>query len=411
MLNINNYNKTILDNGITILSDRIDAVRSVAVGVWVRTGSRYEKRPENGIAHFLEHMMFKGTRKRTPLKIAQSLESLGGSLNAYTSKEITCYFSSALDTHLRQSVEVLADMVCNSVFPEKEIKREQFVVLEEIKSVKDTPEDHIFDIFYEKMFPESAIGRPILGREESVNDFQRDNVLNFWQRFYTPENIIIAASGNLEHQKLINLVNKYFHFNSHATVADPEPAHADQNKSYVLNQAINQAHLCIGGKGIHYTSQDRIALLVLNAYLGGGMSSRLFQNLREKRGLAYSVYSFAEFYSDIGIFGVYLGTDLAKMDTAKDLIYREFQILRERRLSPGILKKVKDQLKGNLVLGLEGTSRRMSRIAKNELYFGEYLSIDTLIDQIDLVSSDNINRLANQILHPENFITVILQPT
>jgi len=388
----------------------MDTVRSVAVGIWVRTGSRYENRPENGIAHFLEHMMFKGTKKRTPLKIVQSLESLGGNLNAFTSKEITCYFSNSLDSHLRQSVEVLADMVCNSVFPEKEIRREQFVVLEEIKSVKDTPEDHIFDIFYDKLFPESSIGRPILGREDSVNDFQRDDLINFWHRYYTPENIVVAASGNLGHSRLVNLVNKYFHFDSGAIPGIPEPARIDQNKMYVYDQPINQAHLCVGGKGIHYTSSDRIALLVLNAYLGGGMSSRLFQNLREKRGLAYSVYSYAEFYSDIGLFGVYLGTDSAKIDMARALIYREFQYLRERHLSPGILKKVKDQLKGNLVLGLEGTSRRMSRLAKNEIYFGEYIPIDALINKIDLVSSEDINRLANQILHPENFISVILQP-
>ncbi len=388
----------------------MESVRSVAVGVWVRTGSRYEKYPENGIAHFLEHMMFKGTRKRTPLKIAQSLESLGGSLNAYTSKEITCYFSSALDTHLRQSVEVLADMVCNSVFPEKEIQREQFVVLEEIKSVKDTPEDHIFDIFYEKIFPENAIGRPILGREESVNDFKRDTVIDFWNRFYTPGNIVVAASGNFEHQKLLNLVNKYFHFENGENTVTPESPEIEHNKTFVYDQPINQAHLCIGGKAIPYSSDDRIALLILNAYLGGGMSSRLFQNLREKRGLAYSVYSFTEFYSDIGLFGVYLGTDTAKLELATDLIYREFARLRERKLSPGMLRKIKDQLKGNLVLGLESTSRRMSRIAKNELYFGEFVSIDRLIAGIDRVSADDLQRLANKILQPENFISVTLKP-
>jgi predicted Zn-dependent peptidase len=388
----------------------MDGVRSIAVGVWVRTGSRYEIRPENGIAHFLEHMMFKGTKKRSPLKIAQSLESLGGSLNAYTSKEITCFYSSALDAHLRQSVEVLADMVCNSVFPEKEIQREQFVVLEEIKAIKDTPEELIFDIFYEKLFPESAIGRPILGREESVNEFQRASIIGFWQRFYTPGNIVVAASGNLDHNKFLKLVGKYFNFDTGIVPPLPEPAIFDQNKTFVFDQPITQAHLCIGGKAINYTSEDRVALLVLNAYLGGGMSSRLFQNLREKRGLAYSVYSFAEFYSDIGIFGVYLGTDPAKLKMSVDVIYRELDNLRTNILSAGKLTKIKDQMKGNLVLGLESTSRRMSRIAKNQMYFGEFIPIDTLIDQIDRVCADDVLRLANQILNPDNFITVILQP-
>jgi len=408
----NTYHKTVLDSGIIIISEKIDAVRSAAVGVWVKTGSRFEQVAENGIAHFLEHMIFKGTKKRSPLKIAQSLESIGGNLNAFTGKEVTCYFAHTLDVHLNRAVEVLSDIVCNSIFPDREIQRERLVVLEEIKSIKDTPEEHIFDIFHEKIFPEDPLGLPILGKEELVSRFERNTVVDFWQRFYAPQNIVISAAGNLDHAKLVALVEKYFNFSSSGKINSTEQIVGEINRSqrYILRQPINQAHICTGGQSIPYRSADRIPLLVLNAYLGGGMSSRLFQRLREKRGLAYSVYSFADFYSNIGIFGIYLGTDAAKVTLVQNLLEEEMHKLTVKPVSPGILIQVKNQLKGNLVLGLESTSRRMSSLAKNELYFGEYISIDTLIKNIDLVTADDVMRIASEIIKPENFITVILQP-
>lgn len=410
-ISINQFNKTVLDSGITVISEKIPSVRSVAVGVWIKTGSRFESASENGIAHFLEHMIFKGTRKRSPLKIAESLESIGGNLNAFTSKEVTCYFANALDTHLNRTVEVLSDIVCNSVFPDKEIPREISVVLEEIKSTLDTPEEHIFDIFHEKLFPNDPLGRPILGKEEIVGNFDREDVVRFWKNHYSASNTVIAAAGNLEHARLIALVEKYFSFTAAAQYPVIETVHnVAESDKFILPQPINQAHICTGGKSIPYNSDDRFALLVLNSYLGGGMSSKLFQSLREKRGLAYSVYSFADFYSNIGLFGVYLGTDAGKIDLAQQLLSQELNKLKFKILSENNLKKIKNQLKGNLVLSLESTSRRMSRLAKNEIYFQEYISIDTLIRNIDQVNGEDILRVANEILHPDNFITVILQP-
>ena len=404
------YKKTVLDNGITIVSEAIDTVRSIAIGVWVKTGSRFEDLNENGMAHFLEHMMFKGTGKRSPLQIVQCLESLGGHLNAFTGKEQTCFFANSLDTYLKKSVEILADIVCNSVFPDKEILKERMVVLEEIKAIKDTPEEYIFDLFHEKLFPENPLGQPIIGKENIVDKFTRNAVLNFWHDYYSAPNIVIAAAGNLKHEQLIKHVMNYFTFNtSYVSTRQKLKVTAAQSTCYKINQPINQTHICMGGESFSYTSDERYPLLVLNAYLGGGMSSRLFQRLREKRGLVYSVYSFLDFYSDIGIFGVYAGTDSKQLNSVSELLYQELLRVTQKPLSDGILTKIKNQLKGNLVLGLEGTSRRMSRLAKNELYFGQYVSIDDLIYCIDRVTSEDIYRVANKIVQPEKFITVVFQ--
>ncbi len=409
---LSSYEKTILDNGVTVLSETIHSVRSIAVGVWVKAGSRAEKHSENGIAHFLEHMIFKGTRKRSPLKIAQSMESLGGSLNAFTGKEVTCYFANSLDTHLRNAVEVLADIVCNSIFPEKEVVRERMVILEEIKSIKDAPEENIFDIFHEKLFPETSLGRPIIGSEEIVKKMDRNDVHSFWSKNYSGKNVVISASGNLEHSKLVNFVDKYFDFSSnYGNQTDDQPVRSALSNSFLFDQPISQAHLCTGGESIPYTSEDRFPLMIINTYLGGGMSSRLFQQIREKRGLAYSVYSFLDFYSDLGLFGIYVGTDRQKLSLVQDLLREELIHLTKEPIKKSTMKQIKNQLKGGLLLALESTSRRMSRLAKNEIYFGEYVTLDSLIKAIDKVDETSILSIAQKILHPDDFITVILNPS
>ncbi len=405
------YEKTILDNGISIISERIDSVRSVSIGIWVKTGSRAENVSENGIAHFLEHMVFKGTKKRSPLKIAQSMESLGGSLNAFTGKEVTCFFANALDTHLKNAVEVLADIVCNSTFPQKEINREKQVVLEEIKSIKDTPEEYVFDVFHEKLFPNSSLGKPILGSEKIIDSMDRSRVLSFWNDNYFGQNIIVSAAGLLNHSNLVKLVDKYFSFSNGSHARPVKAAKSASAKAYYLDQPISQAHLCTGGESISYKSEDRFPLMILNTYLGGGMSSRLFQQVREKRGLAYSVYSFLDFYSDVGLFGIYAGTDHQKLDIIQSLLKDELHRVSIEPLKKSTLSKLKNQLKGNLVLMLESSSRRMSRLAKNEIYFGDYVSLDKLIKSIDQVQQEDIISIAQKVLRPDDFITVILNPS
>jgi len=405
------YEKTILDNGITIISEHIDSVRSVSIGIWVKTGSRAEVVSENGIAHFLEHMVFKGTKKRSPLKIAQSMETLGGSLNAFTGKEVTCFFANALDSHLKNAVEILADIVCNSTFPQKEINREKQVVLEEIKSIKDTPEEYVFDIFHEKLFPDSSLGRPILGSEKIIEDLGRSHILSFWDENYFGQNIIISAAGRLEHTKLVQLVEKFFNFSNGSHYQPVETVKSASSKAYYLDQPISQAHLCTGGESISYKSEERFPLMILNTYLGGGMSSRLFQQIREKRGLAYSVYSFLDFYSDVGLFGIYVGTDHQKLDIIQNLLKDELDRLSKVPMNKNTLSKLKNQLKGNLVLALESSSRRMSRLAKNEIYFGEYVTLDKLIGEIDEVKQEDIISIAQKIFRPDDFITVVLNPS
>jgi predicted Zn-dependent peptidase len=408
--NHNSYHKTVLDNGLTIISEKIDSVRSVTVGIWIKIGSRFEKVRENGISHFLEHMIFKGTPKRTPFKIARSLESLGGTLNAFTGKEVTCYFANTQDLHLRQVIEVLSDIVCHSVFPEKEIGKEQMVILEEIKSIKDTPEEYIFDIFSEQIFPDQALGWPVIGREQNIIRFNREVTVNFWNRYYNPNEIIIAAAGHLEHQHLVDLIQKYFTLDGKKNRKLGTPATAASSKNYVFNQPVNQAHICLGGKSCSYLSADRLPVQFISTYLGGGMSSCLFQKLREKKGLVYNVYSFIDFFSDIGVLGVYAAADTKKLNTVQQLVLEEINLLCKNSISTKNIKMVKEQLKGSFVLSLESTSSRMSKLAKNELFFGEYISVDTLLQQIDRVSAAEIEQAIQKYVCPSDFVTVILQP-
>ena len=407
----NKYCKTVLESGLTVISEKIDSVRSVAVGIWIKMGSRFERPEESGLSHFLEHMMFKGTHKRTPFKIAQSLESLGGTLNAFTGKEVTCYFANAQDIHLNQSIEILGDIICDSTFPEKEISREKMVILEEIKSIKDTPEEYIFDLFSEQLFPDNPLGWPVIGREDTIAQFDHNRTVEFWQKYYNPAEIVIAAAGNLEHEKVVSLIRKHFSLVDKPHQKPHVPVTVATSKFFVINQPINQAHICIGGKSTSYLSEERMPLLIINTYLGGGMSSCLFQKLREKKGLVYNVYSFVDFFSDIGVTGIYAAADPKKLNTVQELVFEELSILCKKSLSEKNLKMVKDQLKGNFVLSLESTSRRMSRLAKNELYFGEYISMDALLEQIDRVTREEIEQTIQKVFCPADFITVILQPT
>jgi predicted Zn-dependent peptidase len=402
------FNKSVLPNGLTVISEQIESVRSVSIGVWIKTGSRFEKMKTNGIAHFLEHMVFKGTKRRSALKIAQSLEVLGGSLNAFTGKEVTCYYAQSLDIHLKHAIDILSDMLCNSIFSEKEIAKEKMVIREEIKAVKDTPEDYIFDIFQEKLFPNCTLGNPILGTEESISEINKDELISHWQKFYSASNTIISVAGNVKHEHLVQLIDKYFNLPEKRNNIKSSHVNKAEYINYDIHQPINQAHLCMGSIGIPYTSKMRYPLLVLNTYLGGGMSSRLFQKLREKNGLAYSVYSFLDFYKDTGIFGVYIGTDENKFGKAKKLLIQELQSTSEKAISESTLTHLKNQLKGNIVLGLESTSRRMSQLAKNEIYLGKNVGIDDIINNIDRVTSEEIFTAAQQIIKTDQFTSVLL---
>ncbi len=398
-----NIEKTVLSNGLTVISEAIPTVQSISIGVWIKAGSRYETPENNGIAHFIEHLVFKGSKTRSGLQLARALEDLGGSLNAYTSKELTHFYAYALHNHLSTCVKILADLVCNPLFKETDIEKEKLVVLEEINAVKDTPDEYLYDVFQERLFPQDPIGFPILGTPETVNAFTRKQVLEFWERYYTPQNMIVSAAGRLNHQQFVKQVERYFHFSgkgASTTFRKPEPT---LNLRLKLREPFNQAHIIAGTEGVPFTSEERYAMLALNAYLGGGMSSRLFQTVRERHGLAYTVYSSIDFFSDTGIFSVYMGTDRNKQERALDLLFKEIRKVAEKTIARRAMQRLREQLKGQLLLGLESTSRRMARLAKNEIYFGRQLPLNEMLEQIEGLDEQKIQSVAQKHLDVDKF--------
>ena len=404
------YKKTQLPNGLTIVTEKIPYIRSVSIGVWIKSGSRDESKEANGMAHFLEHMLFKGTERRSAREIARSLESVGGYLNAFTSKEQTCYYAEILDNQISKAVDVLSDMICHSVFAPKELEKERQVILDEIDSVEDSPDDLVQDIFVEKLYPDHSLGLPILGSKSSVNRVTRELLIEFFQKFYSSDNILIAAAGNIEHDRLVDLCEIKFQLTSNnesnASQSSPQIGQGE----YLLSRQINQAHICLGTSALPYNHHLKYELLLLNTMLGVGMGSRLFQNIRELHGVAYSVYSFVDFFKDNGLLAIYLGTDRSKKDKAISLIEKELKKLQSKPLSRTELQRVKAQLKGNLLLGLENTPRRMSRLAKMEIYLQKYQDVDQIIRDIDNVSSDSISTLVKQIFDQEQMLQVVFLP-
>lgn len=404
------FRKTVLDSGLTIITEHIPSVRSVSLGVWIRTGTRFENKRNNGSAHFLEHMMFKGTKKRTPKEIARSLESVGGHLNAFTSKEYTCYYAEVLDEHVRKSINLFSDMLCNSTFPLKELEKERSVILDEIQSLEDTPDDLIQDIFIEKMYLDHPLGFSILGTENSLKRISRESLIDFYERNYLSRQIIIAAAGNLDHEKLVEMCIKSFHFlsrNNNAHIMPPKQIGAGE---YTQKKSVSQVHICVGVPSFSYQHPDRYAMLVLNTLMGGGMSSRLFQNIRERYGVAYSIYSFLDFYFDSGVFGVYLGTDRKNLNKAMKLLEGEFQRIRKNPVPEREFREAKAQLKGNLMLSMESTANRMARLAKMEIYNGSFQEIDEIIEQINRVDRERLWEISKDIFREDKFLRVIFEP-
>jgi len=402
------------------VTERMDNVRSVAVGIWFETGSRDERSSECGISHFLEHIMFKGTSKRSALQIAREIEQVGGYLNAFTSKEITVYLAHLLDQHLPLAVDVLADNVSRSRFAEKEIQKEQGVVLEEIANSEDTPEDVVHEDFFSYIFPDHSLGMPVLGRRETVSSFTRNELLEYWRKHYTNERVVVSAAGQVEHDKLVSLIEKKLDLQSGIPInrlhpdglissfCQPRTADSTRGEAHTRRKDIVQSHLCLGGRGIPFNDPRRYTLMVLNTILGAGMSSRLFQRIREKNGLAYNIYSFHEAYTDTGVYGIYVGTEESQVKRAVSLIEQELQKIKEKPLTPAELKRTKEQLKGAVVLGLENVSSRMNRLGKLEIYLGEYIPLDEMIERIDSVTSDNVCEMARLLFGNDLLKTYLL---
>lgn len=403
--------KTILDNGLKVVTEKIESVKSVSVGIWVKTGSRNETDRQAGITHFLEHMLFKGTESRSSYDIAMSMESVGGYLNAFTSSEYTCYYSRCLNTQFERAMDVLSDMVLHPSFPEKEIEKEKKVVIEEMKMYRDSPDDYLFEEFSNKLFEGHPLGRPIIGFEETVSAFERQDLYDYMEQRYQPWNLLVAVAGNVDHQKVVNRVSSYF---GNAELKGAEQSNSELPPYAVTNQTltkdIEQTHLILGRRGLDYDHDDKYRLLLANTVLGGGMSSRLHQNVREKYGYCYSINTFNQSYQDTGVFGVYVGTDRDYVKHVRKLIETELEKLQQEPIPEKELSEAKAQLKGKLMLSLESMSNRMSRLAKSELYFNRFVTLDELVENIDGVEAGQVQTFAQHFFDKDQFSEAILLP-
>lgn len=404
------YRKTTLDNGIRVVSERMSHVRSISIGAWIIVGSRDESTENNGISHVIEHVLFKGTESRNAIQIAQSLESVGGYLDAFTSREVCCYNAQVLDEHLPLAVDILSDILLHSVFDEHELTKEKEVILREINHVIDTPDELIFEHFFSNIFPDHPLGFPISGTPENVLKFCREDLINFIDKNYTPDRIIIAAAGNVSHERLLELIQEKFTCPNRANQQARKPVIRKEHQRQIYQNSCTQAHICLGTPGIAYADKRKYALLIAHTLLGGGMSSRLFQTIREIHGLAYAIYSFADFYFDTGIFGVYLATKKEKSDRAIELVKSELVKLSRDRIDETELNRVKSQLKGNLMLSLENANSRMGRLANMEIFLNDYYSLDDVLAGINAVTPDQVYELATTLFANEKFCLTILEP-
>ena len=382
------------DNGLCLLTEPMPAVRSVSLGAWLTRGSRHEGADRAGIAHFVEHMLFKGTASRSAEAIAQEIDSIGGQLDAFTAKEYAGYYVKVLDEHLPRAVDLLSDLLLNPAFAGEEIRREQNVVLEEIKMVEDTPDDLVHEVFTSSFWPEHPLGRPILGTAESVGAIDAPALRRYFTDVYTAGNLIVSAAGSVDAEALRDLVGTAFA----PLAAGAEPLGTSEPtvdaRIELRNKDLEQAHLCLGARGYPQSHEDRYATYVLNTVLGGSMSSRLFQNIREKRGLAYAVSSNLTSYRDAGVLTVYVGCDGASVVEVVDLVVEELRGLRRTPVPDGELQRAKDHLKGSCVLGLESTTSRMSQLAQCEMYFGRQVPLSETLSGIERVTADDVRRVA-----------------
>lgn len=397
------HKQTILNNGIHILSEKVPHVRSVAVGIWVKVGSRDEPRDVAGITHFIEHLMFKGTETRTARDIAESLDAIGGHLNAFTTKEYTCYYVRVVDEYFEFACDILSDMLINSKFSPNDIDRERNVILEEIKMYEDTPDEQVHDILAKTLWQNHPLGRPIIGFNDVIEGLTRDKIVEFYKEHYIPSNIIVAVAGNVEHERVVEKLNSVLGYIGPETrervLHKPEP----HREVSFRKKNTEQVHICIGTSGLPLGDKNVYVFQLLNTIMGGGISSRLFQQIREQRGLVYSVFSYHSSYYDGGIFCTYLGLSQANVEPAIELVFKEIRDIQENGVTDVELERAKAQIKGNLLLSLEHVSSRMSRLGKSQMYLGQVITSEDVVRKIDSITKDQIRDIASRFLIPENF--------
>jgi predicted Zn-dependent peptidase len=397
-----------LPNGLRVLSEQMAGVSSATVGIWVENGSRFETREQGGISHFLEHLLFKGTSRRTAAQIAEEMDAVGGVLNAFTGKEYTCYYARVLSEHFDLATDILGDLFLHSTFDPEEIERERTVVLQEISQGEDTPDDYIHDLFNLRYWPDHPLGLPICGTSETVSSLQRSDLVSFLSERYRPDQIVVAAAGDVRHEVVEEWVRNAFGSMQGVTDRSGDAPPSEQRGVFVVEKPLEQVHLCVGVPGIRQTAPERFAAHVLNTALGGGMSSRLFQEIRERRGHAYSVYSFLSSYVDVGYLGIYVGTSPEFVEEVVRVILTELRSLAEEGLRPEELTRAKNQLKGGMLLGLETSDARMSRLAKSEIFFRRDVSPAEIAASIDATSNDDIVQLGERLFRPEHTAVALL---
>jgi len=404
------YRKTELPNGVRVITEAMPGVRSATVGIWADVGSSAEPPERRGISHLVEHMLFKGTQRRSARDIAEAMDGVGGNLNAFTDKESTCYYARVIDRHMPLALDVLADMFLHSRHDPQELAKEQNVVLEEIKMYEDSPDDLIHDLFLKTMWSDSSLGEPTIGFAQTVVAVTSEDLRAHMRLHYAPNSIVVAAAGNLEHERFTELVCEQFQgFNGSCRLPEPQSPAATPARQ-IRHKDSEQAYVVLGTQGLSLRDDRRYALALLDTVLGGGMSSRLFQEIRERRGLVYSVYSFQAGYRGAGLFGVYAATSPEHVQSCIDLTVAEFARVREEPIGPDEFRLAKEHVKGNLTLSLESTSSRMIRLGRNEFVLGRDVSPEEVERSVDAVTSEEVWQLANELLVEKNLGLTIVGP-
>ncbi len=406
---LRNIRREVLPNGLIILTEEMSHIRSVSIGIWVKSGSRHEAAEVNGISHFLEHMVFKGTRTRTAEDIARQIDSIGGGLDAFTAKVCICFNVKVLDEHLPIALDVLSDMVLDPVLATDDITRERGVILEEIKMDEDNPDYLVHEIFAQNFWKDHPLGKPILGTKDTVKRFERDILLESYQHHIKPGNLIVAAAGNLNHADFVQKVAQRFDRLAPGKNGYHEAPPKVVSRIVMRNKkALEQVQICVGVPAHPVGHEKRYAAYILNTLLGGGMSSRLFQNIRERQGLAYAIFSDLNPYRDTGCLSIYAGTSRQSAAKVVELVVREFRDLKQNKISDEELRRAKDQLKGSLMLSLESSTARMSNLARQEMYFDRFFTLDEIIQGVEKVTAEDLTALAAEYFRPEAIAVTVL---
>ncbi|NLM04752.1 MAG: insulinase family protein [Clostridiales bacterium] len=406
------YKRYTLDNGLRIVTEYIPFVKSMSIGIWIEAGSKNETFENNGISHFIEHMMFKGTHNKSAKEIAETIDFIGGQINAFTSKECTCFYTKVLDNHYELAIDLLSDMIFNSKFHPEDIEKEKGVICEEINMYEDSPEDLAYDLLYQSIFKTNSLGLPILGSIETVNKINREKIFEYMKEYYVPNNTVISVVGNFNDEDLLEVIKSRFSNWEKSDLPINENRKPEYNFQHITKvKDIEQIHLLLGLKGISLDQDHRYPLIVLNNILGGSMSSRLFQNIREDKGLVYSIYSHASIYKEAGILSIYAGMNPEDLDRVGSLIYEELKDLKTKDLTESELNKSKEQIKGNYILSLESTSSRMNAIGKMELLLNTVYSPEEIIKKIDQVNINDIKEVIEEIINLDNIASITVGKT